>query len=286
MLAQGAVLGTLVAGLFLAGAFSEGDGRRTLWGLAVAAVPLGAGLWANAAALPEVAGGAGPAALGVGDLWSKLRLLVVGGLLPAGVAWGLVRRTRRGADAARGAEPGSTTGRLGRVALVTLATVAAAGGSVAFLAALGAGGPPVHSLWAGASPALVLALSLVAAVAEEILFRGVLFPGLAGRLGWRGSGALQAGLFGLLHAGYGDPGYILAAGAFGLVQAAVTRAWGLRAAVLVHAQVNVVILGWAAWAVSPANGLLVLGVLVANGLLATVTLTGPSEGGTDSGAAA
>lgn len=286
MLAQGAVLGTLVAGLAVAGAASDGDRRRTLWGLAAAAVPLGAGLWANAAALPDLAAGAGPAALGMGDLRAKLRLLVLGGLLPAGVAWSLVRRTRRGADAARGAEPKTPTGLLGRVAAVTLATVAAAGGSVAFLAALGAGGPPVHSLWAGASPALVLALSLVAAVSEEALFRGVLFPGLAGHLGWRGSGALQAGLFGLLHAGYGDPGYVLAAGAFGLVQAAVTRAWGLRAAVLVHAQVNVVILGWAAWAVSPANGLLVLGVLVANGVLAVVVLTEPGEGGTDAGAAA
>lgn len=270
MLARVAALGTLVAGLALGAALTQGQRRRTLLALAVASVPLGAGLWANAAALPEVAAGTGSASLGVGDLRAKLQLLAVAGLLPAAAAWIAIRPTDRGAEAARGRDRHDAMARLGRVAAVTLATVAAAGGSVAFLAALGAGGPPVQELWAGASPALVVALSLVAAVAEEVLFRGVLFPGLSGPLGWKGSGLLQAGLFGLLHAGYGDPSYILAAGAFGLVQAGVTRAWGLRAAVLVHAQVNLVILGWTARGVSPGNGVLVMAVLAANALLVSL----------------
>lgn len=280
MLAQGVVLGTLAATLVLGGGLVQGDRRRLLWGAAVASVPLGAGLWVNVAALPSL--GAGAASLGTGDLWGKLRLLAVVGLLPGLAGWAIVRRSTVGRQVAAGRDGGSRTRRAAWGAAVTLATVVAAGGSVAFLAAFGAGGPPVHGLWAGASPGLVVGLSLVAAVAEELLFRGVLFPALAPSLGWRGSGALQASLFGLLHVGYGDPGYVAAAAAFGCVQAAVTRRWGVGVAVLVHAQVNLVILGWAARAVSPANGALVLGVLAANLILAVGGLRGslgePSAG--------
>lgn len=266
MLAQGVVLGTLAAALVLGGGLAEGDRRRLLWGFAAASVPLGAALWANLSALPSL--GAASATLGAGALWGKLQLLTAAGLLPGLLAWAAVRRSQPGRRVTTGLRGGTRTGRLARGAAVTLAAVVAAGGSVAFLAAVGAGGPPVHGLWSGASPALVIGLSVVAAVAEELLFRGTLFPALAPRLGWRTSGAVQAGLFGLIHVGYGDPGYVAAAAAFGCLQAAVTRRWGLGVAILVHAQVNLVILGWAARAVSPANAALVFGVLAANLILA------------------
>jgi membrane protease YdiL (CAAX protease family) len=284
MVSLGVALGTLAAALVLGGGLAHGDRRRLLWGFAAASVPLAAGLWINLVSVPSL--GSGTAKLAAGALRSKLQLIAVAGLLPALLAWAAVRTTEPGRRVASGTETGSRTQRMAWGAAVTLATVVAAGGSVAFLAALGADGPPVEGLWSGASPALVLGLSLVAAVAEELLFRGTLFPGLAPRLGWRGSGALQAGLFGLLHAGYGDPGYVAAAAAFGCVQAAVTRRWGLGVAVLVHAQVNVVILGWAARAVSPANAALVLGVLGMNLILTAGALQGWVDPADDGGAAA
>lgn len=272
MLTEGLALGTIAAALAVAGSRAEGDQRRLLWGWAAASVPLAAGLWANAAALPRLAAGGPAPSLAAGDLWSKLQLLAVGGLAPALLAWWAVRGTSTGRRLREGLSQDPLPRRAAGGAAVTLAAVAAAGGSIAFLAALGAGGHPVGGLWAGASPVLVVSLSLVAAAAEELLFRGVLLSSLVEALDWRTAGALQAGLFGLFHAGYGDLTYVVAAGAFGLVQVSVTRAWGLRVALLVHAQVNLVILGWAARGVSPLNPAIVALVLGANLLLLPIGL--------------
>lgn len=269
---NGVVLGVVVASLAGWGALARGDDRRLLWGLAAASVPLVAGLWTNVAALPNLSSQAGAAVLGAGDLWTKFWLIALAGVVPAVAAWILVRPTAAVGEAA-GRSPASRLGRASRSAGVTLAAVAAAGGSVAFLGAVGGPSPPVDGLWSEVTPELVVGLSLAAAVAEELLFRGVLLHALSSRIGWTGGAAAQAGLFGVLHAGYGDLGYVLAAGAFGLAMAGVVRRWGLLAAVAVHAQVNLVILGWSARGVSGFNGALVVLVLAANAVLAGWGLT-------------
>lgn len=96
------------------------------------------------------------------------------------------------------------------------------------------------------TPALALALAGVAAVAEEVLFRGVLLEQLRRPFGGRWALVLQAALFGLIHAGYGSWVHVLAAAAFGIVAGLLATRRGLGAAVGTHFLVNVALLGlWA-----------------------------------------
>jgi membrane protease YdiL (CAAX protease family) len=47
------------------------------------------------------------------------------------------------------------------------------------------------------------AIVLIGPFSEEVFFRAFLFPGLAGRLGWIGAGAVSAALFALSHGSFG-----------------------------------------------------------------------------------
>lgn len=95
------------------------------------------------------------------------------------------------------------------------------------------------------APALVLAAVLLAPVAEELLFRGFLFQGLAQRFGFWPGALGSAAVFSLVHLDWGG---VVIANAFiivgilplGVVFAAVFRARGLLASIGAHATYNAV----------------------------------------------
>lgn len=94
--------------------------------------------------------------------------------------------------------------------------------------------------WRNITLPLIVLVSGMAGLTEEILFRGILLSRLA-RLMPLGLAALaQALFFGLIHAGYGTWTHVLAPFAFGLGMAWVARTLGILPAILLHAQVNVV----------------------------------------------
>lgn len=113
------------------------------------------------------------------------------------------------------------------------------------------GGPTVRGVGADFSrvfdymtPDLAILLALAAGIGEEVVFRGVLlsyfqrafqvaFPGR----GWLALGlaiVVQAVLFGVVHAGYANPIYLVAPFLFGLVMAASVRLFGFLSAVYAH----------------------------------------------------
>lgn len=112
------------------------------------------------------------------------------------------------------------------------------------------------------TPAIALALAGVAAVAEELLFRGVLLKQLDRWLSRHPAVALQALLFGLIHAGYGSLLHVAAATAFGLLLGYLALRDGLMPAMAVHFVVNVAVL--AAWSEQ--------GTLVATALVLVLSL--------------
>lgn len=95
------------------------------------------------------------------------------------------------------------------------------------------------------TPAIALVLAGVAAVAEEVLFRGVLLKHLGRILGRHPAVVLQALLFGLIHAGYGSLLHVGAATVFGLLLGYLALRDGLMPAMAIHFVVNVAVL--AAW---------------------------------------
>ena len=105
-------------------------------------------------------------------------------------------------------------------------------------------GPRVF--FSNTTPGIALALAGVAAIAEEVLFRGVLLAHLRRKLHVHVAVALQAILFGLIHAGYGSMLHVAAATAFGALMGYLAHRHGLLPAILVHFVVNVAVL--AAWA--------------------------------------
>jgi membrane protease YdiL (CAAX protease family) len=113
------------------------------------------------------------------------------------------------------------------------------------------------------TPGVALALSLIAAVAEELCFRGVLLDALDARISTKLAVVLQAVAFGLIHAGYGSLLHVLAATTFGLIVGVLALRAGLIPAIGTHVTVNLVILSlWSGHAILlvPA-GLLLAGML-------------------------
>ena len=83
---------------------------------------------------------------------------------------------------------------------------------------------------------IIFAVAVVAPVTEELLFRGLLLPGLAEKYGAPFAlGATSLG-FGLIH---GDPGAVVYAGVAGLVMGAITlRTGSVLPALAMHAATN------------------------------------------------
>ncbi len=92
----------------------------------------------------------------------------------------------------------------------------------------------VLPLFRGCTHWHLAAISLLAGLGEETLFRGVIQPGLAGPLGPVAAVAVTSVLFGLCH--FLTPTYALMAALIGLYLGTLTEATGsLMAAVVVHA---------------------------------------------------
>lgn len=94
-------------------------------------------------------------------------------------------------------------------------------------------------LWANLTIPLILALSIVAAVTEEWLFRGLLQRTLARAVPVPGAILLQAVFFGFTHTGYGTWAHVLGPVLFGLAAGWVTHRLGLLTAMALHAEVNI-----------------------------------------------
>ncbi len=85
---------------------------------------------------------------------------------------------------------------------------------------------------------ILLATAVVAPLAEEIVFRGVLFPWLHDRMGLQGAIFVSGLIFGLAH---GIPHLIPPLTIFGMILAAVTHYSGtLWSAIIVHAVFNAI----------------------------------------------
>lgn len=118
------------------------------------------------------------------------------------------------------------------------------------------------------TPLVALALSVIAAVAEELCFRGVLLDALDARVPTKAAVAIQAVAFGLIHAGYGSLLHVLAATAFGVVVGVLAVRSGLVPAIGTHLSVNLVILSvWSGHAVLLLPAALVLAGLFAGARL-------------------
>lgn len=94
--------------------------------------------------------------------------------------------------------------------------------------------------WRNITIPLILLVSGVAGLTEELLFRGILLKRLGRVMPWTWAAILQAVLFGLIHAGYGTWTHVVGPAAFGLGMAWVARVLGVVPAALLHAQVNIV----------------------------------------------
>lgn len=253
-------------GLVSFGLFAPDRYRASLIALAIAFLPLATVLWANLASLPALFAEGTRTTLNGADLSHKLGWILAWGVLPASLAWWVIWRAP--APCACPRLPLRPIARASRGAAATLIVVAFVGLGLGLLP-----GPfqatATHGLdlWSNVTPWLLVGLSLSAAIAEELLFRGVVYVSLVPLIGFVGGGIVQGVLFGLVHTAYGDPLYVLAAMGFGFLQAYVSVRWGLLVAVMVHAQVNLVILGWASRASFELNGLIVVGLVAFNLLL-------------------
>jgi membrane protease YdiL (CAAX protease family) len=125
--------------------------------------------------------------------------------------------------------------------------------------------------WTRLTPALLVGLSLAAGVSEEFVYRGLLLRALLRRLPWTWALGLQAGVFGFVHAGYGNWAHVLGPAIFGAVMGLVALRVGLVAAVVAHAGIDVAYLSLAAPHLQPA--VLLLPVLLALAGLAALAAT-------------
>lgn len=141
---------------------------------------------------------------------------------------------------------------------------------------LSAGGAEV--VFSQVTPGVALLLAGVAAVAEEGMFRGVLLSHFERSINRPVAIALQAGLFGLIHAGYGSFVHVAAATVFGVLMGVLVTRAGLLGAILTHFLVNVAILGL--WAGHPGlltlTGLTLVALLVAAWALTTGSKPAPA----------
>lgn len=111
------------------------------------------------------------------------------------------------------------------------------------------------------TPAVALLLAGVAAIAEELLFRGVLLSHLRRVIAKHPAIWVQAGLFGLIHAGYGSVLHVAAATVFGGLMGYLAQRDGLLPPIVVHFVVNLAVL--AAWAEEGALMLAAIGLVLA-----------------------
>jgi membrane protease YdiL (CAAX protease family) len=90
------------------------------------------------------------------------------------------------------------------------------------------------------TPLLIVLLAGAAGLSDEFLFRGIMLGWLSRVAPLSVAIAVQAALFGLVHAGYGTWTHVLGPAIFGLGMAWVRLRLGLVPAILLHALVNVV----------------------------------------------
>lgn len=114
-----------------------------------------------------------------------------------------------------------------------------------------------HPVWGAL---LVVKFVVVAPLAEEAVWRGVVYPGLRGRLPARAAGVLAALLFGAWHVASGwaaEPAALTLQYCFGLLACALVerRPGALGTVVLVHAAGNAAALALFAVAMTSARGL-------------------------------
>lgn len=120
----------------------------------------------------------------------------------------------------------------------------------------------------------VVTISAVAAVGEELLYRGLLQTGLWHLLKrWHSGGAmavaivLQAALFGFAHAGYQNLQHFLFAALFGLLSGVVAWRFGLWTALVLHFLIDVYAFGLNLDWFRPVLGVLLLGLGVYTGIV-------------------
>lgn len=119
--------------------------------------------------------------------------------------------------------------------------------------------------WVNITLPLILLVSGMAGLTEEILFRGILLTRLARSMPWIMAALLQALFFGFIHAGYGTWTHVFAPFLFGLGMAWITRILGIVPAILLHMQVNIMFFALDVSDVVPSAWVLV-------GLLAIVNI--------------
>ncbi len=156
---------------------------------------------------------------------------------PTSIANRLTSKAPRSANIGRSLSWSAAFTGLLLLVLATAWTLAEKSGS----GLLTAGGAQV--LFSEVTPALAFALAGFAALAEEGLFRGVLLEGLQEFTNRALAIGIQGLLFGLIHAGYGSMGHVLAASLFGVLMGVLVTRRGLLPAILVHFLVNVAVLG-------------------------------------------
>ena len=168
------------------------------------------------------------------DMWTRPTratgrdILAAHGMSPRSRSWGR--------DAARG---------LALLFVLTLAYLAAYGVSI-FVPRSVAGGDE-SQYWRNVTIPLILMLSIVPGVTEELLFRGVLLSWLSKRLPFVAAAFLQALFFALIHAGYGTWTHLAAPFVFGLGMAWVARELGVWTTAVLHAEVNTVFFVITVW---------------------------------------
>jgi membrane protease YdiL (CAAX protease family) len=125
--------------------------------------------------------------------------------------------------------------------------------------------------WIHLSPALLVGLSVTAGVGEEFVWRGAFLRGLVDRMPWGFAVALQAALFGFIHAGYGNWAHVVGPAMFGALMAIVALRVGLLAAIVVHVGVDVAYLALVAPQLQPQIYALPAVLVVAGGVALIVT---------------
>lgn len=249
--------------LAIGAVLADDRARGPLAALAVAAAPLIGLLWLNLHALPGLIAGAPRGPLTVELLEANLERILFWTLVPAAIAWAILWFAPEASPCPR--MPLRPLHRASLGAATTLIVVALVGGGLSLVVGhLGAETALSAGVWSKVPPLLMVGLALTAALAEELLFRGVLYASAVPATGFVGGAILQAVLFGLVHVAYGDPLYVVGAAAFGLVQAYVAVRWGLLVAFMVHSQVNLVILGWFSRGQFAVNGVITAATLALN----------------------
>ncbi|HET6405497.1 MAG TPA: CPBP family intramembrane glutamic endopeptidase [Candidatus Thermoplasmatota archaeon] len=118
--------------------------------------------------------------------------------------------------------------------------------------------------WRNITLPLIVLVSGMAGITEEILFRGILLSRLARWMPFALAALVQALFFGFIHAGYGTWTHVLAPAVFGLGMAWVARVLGILPAILLHTQVNIVYFAMDVSDVVPQAWIVVLALGIVN----------------------